>query len=444
MSTILYNTNSSFIQRYQRNNTLRHNKKLSINNSGTTSTANATDGIEDDDPFQSKWTKDTPEYLQELCCAYFPSSLHQRIRNLKISPDLEVISIVALIYKNFISNWYGIKIPTKDSQLATELFNIIERLISFLRISNIDVKSIALDEFPALMSTHICTLRMIDKKNSSPDQIYKKYCQLTLYEEDTYPYVITNLIQISLKNSSLLQGTFIDAILNQLLLGRVFDSISEPYYVLRGISKVCNKIIKRKTTKVAPRHESIWVSMKLKLNKIMKIITYISSYDNKNDAKSQDSLFNRYFFHAWVVDLFQLQSKKPLLYSFLTTVQKLGSKSMLITSISNNIIDHLIEKKVMNSSTATSLARLIRHTLFPNDNNMGPRTIIPTGDEFETFKSGRVEELWEVCQLYKASLLLNVTKSDVNGFIEAICTNKECNKLLFFRMIDCLLANITD
>lgn len=444
MSTILYNTNSSFIQRYQRNNTLRHNKKLSTNSDGTTSITKTTNGVEDDDPFHSKWPKDSPEYLQELCCAYLPSPLHQRIRNLKISPDLEVISIVALIYKNFISNWYGVKIPTKDSQFATELFNIIERLISYLRKSNIDIKTITLDEFPALLSTHIRALRMIDKDVSSPDKIYKEYCQFTLYEEDTYPYVITNLIQISLRNSSLLQGTFIDAILNQLLLGRVFDSISEPYYVLRGISKISNKIIGRRASKITVQHESIWASMKLKLSKFIKIITYISSYDKKNNKEARNSLFDRYIFHSWLVDLFQLQSKKPLLYSLLKTFQKLASRSMLITSISNNIIDHLIENKVMNSSAATSLARLIRHTLFPNDNNMGPRTLIPTGVDFEKFKSARVEELWDACQLYKTSLLLNITKSDVRDFIDAICINKECNKLLLFRMIDCLLANITD
>ncbi|SMN19855.1 similar to Saccharomyces cerevisiae YDR179W-A Putative protein of unknown function [Maudiozyma saulgeensis] len=443
MSTVLYNTNSTFIQRYQRNS-LRQNKNSSIGKDGTTTAAIASQI--DDDPFVSKHIKDSPEYLQQLCCSCLPSSLHQRIRNLKVTPDLEIVALVALIYKNFISHWYGVKIPTNDTQFATEIYNIVERLISYLREkSNLNTKLILLDEFPVLLSIHICALRSINTKQTmGSGDIYKQYTKLTLYEEDTYPYIITALIQQSLDNTSLLQGTFIDALFNQLLLGRVFDSITEPYYVLRGISKLCNKIIERNNTKISSNTVSYWSMIKAKLSKIRKMVTYVSSYEDSSKDKNYDSLMNKYITHTFFVDLLQLEIKKPLLYSTLKFIQNLCSRSNTINKIFNNTLDTLINKKVMNSTTVGSLTRLVRHTLFPNDNFMGPRTVIPTGVHFEEFKNDRIEELWQVCTIYKASLVLNITKDDVKTFIDSICISKECNKLLMFRLIDCMLAHIID
>ncbi|CAB4253938.1 similar to Saccharomyces cerevisiae YDR179W-A Putative protein of unknown function [Maudiozyma barnettii] len=443
MSTVLYNTNSTFIQRYQRNN-LRQNKSALINKDGVLT--NATTSEVDDDPFVSKYSKDSPKYLHQLCCFYLPSSLHQRIRNLKASPDLEIMALVVLIYKNFISHWYGSKIPTKDTQFATEIYNIVEKLISYLRKkSHINIKSILLNEFPLLLSTHICALRSIDDKyNMNHIDIYKRYSQLTLYEEDTYPYVITILIQRSLNNTSLLQGTFIDALFNQLLLGRVFDSVAEPYYVLRSISKCCNKIMERKNTKDLSTHEQYWTKIKTKLSQVRKMVTYILSYDNRNNESNYDSVMNNYITHTWFVDLLQLEIRKPLLYSTLKFLQNIFSKSTTLNKISNNALDNLIYKKLMDSTTVSSLTRLIRHTLFPHDNLMGPRTAIPTGGDFEVFKNEIIEELWEVCKIFKGTLILNITKEDIRDFVNSICVSKECNKILMFRLADCILAHITD
>ena len=80
--------------------------------------------------------------------------------------------------------------------------------------------------------------------------------------------------------------------------------------------------------------------------------------------------------------------------------------------------------------------------MFPSDNLMGPRTIIPTGEEFEAFKKERVSEISAVLELYNISGLLSVSKDQVSDFVECISISQKCNKLLFFRLIDCLLAHV--
>ena len=441
MSSILYNTNSSFIQRYQRNN-LRQNRFTQSNYINKGQSSSGTGGLPSGEPFTSKYEKDTPKYLEELCTSCFPTSLHQRIHNLKVSPDLEIIALASLVYKNFISTWYGPKIPTKDDQFPTEVFNLIERLISFFRQSNIDFKTVILDEYAVLLSNHINAIRALNDATEYRHVFYEKYCQLTLYDEETYPYIITALVQESLHSDSTLQNTFIDGMFNELLLGRTFDSLSEPYYLLRGISKLCSKLIQGKLKKQNPKRLSYWGNFKAKINTLIKGINYVSSVNSRIGISPSTPLTGRYIFHTLFVDLFQLEIKKPLLYYTLRCFKELSTWSSIFSNISNNAVDNIIQKKVTNNPAISSYFRLIRHTMFPSDNLMGPRTIIPTGEEFEAFKKERVSEISAVLELYNISGLLSVSKDQVSDFVECISISQKCNKLLFFRLIDCLLAHV--
>ncbi|GMM56386.1 hypothetical protein DAKH74_030020 [Maudiozyma humilis] len=441
MSSILYNTNSSFIQRYQRNN-LRQNRFTQNNHSKNGAITNNSEEHVDDVPFVSKYDKDSQKYLQELCKSCFPPSLHQRIRNLKASPDLEIVALVSLVYKNFISTWYGPKIPTMDDQFPTEVFNLIERLISFGRQAEIDFKSILLDEFAALLSTHINAIRELSGTIEDPDTFYEKYCQLTLYDQDTYPYVITELVQQSLHSQSLLQSTFIDGILDELLLGRIFDSISEPYYLLRGISKICTKIIQRKIQIENHKQLSIWTKLKLKVRTIVSSFNYISSINIQKDTVTDSPITGRYISHTIFVDLLQLEIKKPLLYYTLRCAKELTLRSSLFTDISNNALNNILQKRLTNNLAIGSYIRLIRHTIFPNDNGMGPRTVIPTGEEFEEFKRQRVSEISTVLELHHVSSILSISQDQISEFVECISVNQKCNKLLYYRFVDCLLAHM--
>lgn len=440
MSTILYNTNSTLIQKFQRN-TLRQNK-LQYDNKHSISKISI-NRIAEDEPFSSKFLKDSPEYLQELCQSCLPLSLHQRIKYLNVSPDLEIMALVSLIYKNFVSTWYGVKIPTNDDQFPTAIYNIVERLILFLRRNPANIESIILDEIPVLLSAHINTMRKISTDSKSPTKVYDEYCKLTLYQEDRYPYVLTKLIQSSLNSESVLQNSFIDALFNQLLLGRILESVSEPYYLLRGISKLCGKILERREKKQNEISLSFISSIAVKLSKLGKLITYMGSINRRVEPGAELPLIDTYIFHTIFVDLLRLEEKKPFLYSIGKLCQNLFANSTLITKILKNTFDNIIASKILNSDVICNLVRLIRGTLFPNDNLMGPRSIIPTGIEFENFKNNTVNEIWQVCNVYRANILLSISKEDIESMIDSICIEKRCNRLLMFRIIDCMLAHLS-
>ena len=105
---------------------------------------------------------------------------------------------------------------------------------------------------------------------------------------------------------------------------------------------------------------------------------------------------------------------------------------------------NFIYSKLWNGEVVAYLFNEIRRTLFPQDNMMGPRTIIPTGKEFEDMKLKTASDVWDACKFYSLDIILGITKEDTRNFIEGVCLSKDANKVLYFRLLECLLAHIAD
>lgn len=188
MPTILYNTNSSLITKYRRPNASNQYKgflskkghtRLNSKSSGDIweKDCSHTKNSGNDVSFESEFEKDSVEYLRDLCFSIYPNSLHQKIRSIEALPDLQVNTFIALIFQNFVKSWYGIKIPTDDSKFLTELYNLVQDLITYLKSSKINYHALLLDYIPCLLSSH---LKALNDSSQNNDLVYEQYCKLTL------------------------------------------------------------------------------------------------------------------------------------------------------------------------------------------------------------------------------------------------------------------------
>ena len=119
----------------------------------------------------------------------------------------------------------------------------------------------------------------------------------------------------------------------------------------------------------------------------------------------------------------------------------------LSISINRFIDSYFVEKiiwgQALISDNIKHLFNSIRSLLFPNDNLMGPRTIIPTGDEFEKCKLQCIDKLTKAIQVKKLDSTFGITEDNIKFFIEIICQeDTRINKTLLFRIIDCLIAHL--
>lgn len=490
--SIQYNTNSKLISRFQKKLPLASNNNNSIKNSTTTSknppdgsprshqgndidqnsynsfvslkisssskipnnnihVKNSVDTI--DTPFHSSFVKNSPEYLMELCDWIYPESMHDQIANFAKIDDgtLELYAFCALILENFIKHWYGVKIPTENNEFIIIILDLLQDVTNFIKLAKWDQERFFLDSLPILISQHI---QIIKRLRLTHNEIkYHDMCQQYLISTDHYPNIITNLINDSLQERSVLQDSFIEALMNKLLLGRVLDSCIEPYYILRGIEKLCDKLLHKKIRYKAER-KSFAFSGQI-TNNIIKLYSYgkdmifairkdptsISS----TQQRQKNSILNRYLFTLIGEDIFKLHVRKPIIYTVLRYVQHYLNNSKTITTYLSKRFAFLISEKAFNVKNRKYLFNNLRQLLFPNDNLMGPRTAIPTGEKFDRYKFKVADKLWFIIQLNRLDSLAGVSHSDVSYFIETICTaEKGCNKLLLFRVLDCYLQTLRE
>ncbi|CAI4058415.1 Nvj3p SKDI_04G4010 [Saccharomyces kudriavzevii IFO 1802] len=463
MPTILYNSNSSLISKYRRSNAskpykgllskkghTRLSSKSSIDSYGENS--DYTRDSSDDIAFQSEFEKDSVEYLQDLCCSVYPSSLHQRIGTLQLLPDLQINAFIALIFKNFVKSWYGVKIPTNDSKFLTELYNLVQDFIKYIKSSKIDFSNLLLDYIPYLLSSH---LRAMGDCFQNIEAVYLQYCQLTLYDRKRYPSVFVDIIQSKLNTKSLLQRSFLDSFLSELVFGHIFDAIVEPFYILDGLNKICMQIKPNATANInkgnalcdKSKYGPWWSLSNIKQNvsQMVRLMSSSTAADSPNLGAisiPQVPFLQRYFFTFVIVDLFKLPMRKPFLYSICRTFQYWVSKSKTLNKVMYNIFVNTAQTKFTSPMTIGNLFLSLRHSLFPNDNMMGPPKVIPTGDAFLKFGEECTSNLWGVCTTYKLDKMLAIKKSDITDLVICLSKNRDCNKLLLYRIIDCVVAQL--
>lgn len=432
--SILYNTSSSLVPKFQRHNLLRQQRDAS-----PASQDDATSGstaVGDDVPFESRQEKNSDGYLRELCGSVYPGSLHGRIAKLDPLVDLPLQAFMSLVWQNFISSWYGVKVTTCDDRFMVQLFDVVQSIAARLKLTHLEYESFLADDLPTILSEHVHAMRAsIDE-----DDVYGRYCQLTSYKHGYYPQLLTNCILTSAPGSSTLQLTFLQALFNELLLGRIMDRICEPYFALSAIRKLCRQLeAKRQLKDEQPKIGSV---QKLKnwITAAGRTIALMTSMKPPAETLSIPFPYINAFTFIFV-DLLKLPNRKPFLYAIGKTLQYWSAKSKSINAILQNLFINLVKRRVSRDTGIRQLFVSLRVALFPEDNKMGMGTIVPEGDAFETFKSACLDEFWQTIRSFRLDSSLGVNENDVKRAIDIICREKRCNKLLFFNIIDCLLAH---
>lgn len=442
---ILYNTSSTLIPKFQRN-TLQKQFKESPARSQTspsgpklfarTETDDKIDAISDDVPFQSKSARDSDAYLKELCCSVYPCSLHQRINKLEPTVDLPVNAFVSLILKSFITSWYGVKIPTSDDQFITQLFDIVQDLLSYVRNKEIDYECILADDLPMLLAEHIRAMRQSLKN----EDVFTHYTRITMHQDEYYSNVITREFQYYLKSESILQRTFLNSLFNDLLMGKLLDRASEPYFVLRAITDICRHT--RQKTKQNRQDGFICSSQNLKNAAAIagRMLTSMVSMNRKTGHESKTPFSYRYLFTFLFTDLLRFPNRKPYLYAVGKSLQYWTAKSPFLNKVMQDLFSKVVSSRISDEENIRRWFLNVRKMIFPHDNKMGAGTIIPTGEAFEKIKLEFRLELWDALQWHRMDIFLNVTKSDVEEWTNILCQDKRCNKLLIFKILDCIMA----
>lgn len=418
MSSILYNTNSRLLSRYHRKAKLSTQLKHDEN---------------EDEPYTSPYDKDSKDYLVSLCCSAYPQVIHRNIQEL--SPTkLSIHAFFALIFKNFVTSWYGTKIPTADAQFMAELFSLIERLLNYLNTKHdTDFASLICDDWAMLLSQHIRIMRKV----VSQDLGYAEFNKLCLYD-NRYPRVIVSKITGPLDNGSELQRTFLEALIGDLLLSKVLERIVEPFILMEIIASICNKLLLEVEEKPVSALDRIrkWAWS------FSHGIAYMTSMNNTTEPAPGRPFVYKYIFTLFK-HAFQLESRKPLFYSGTKFIQKYAARSSTLNHILGNMFNNLLKTKFLNPQTISIMFIQLRHVLFPNDNKMGPGKVPPTEEEFELLKKQCEESISRVCIKHRLYQLLGITDDDISAFVKAICWDKYMNRFILHRLLDCVIAHIS-
>lgn len=413
--SILYNTNSSLIPKFQRHNLIRSHRTES----------------KLQDEFHSDHAKDSDEYLKDLCRANWNRSLHGRINKFD-RLELSVNAFCALIVCNFLG-WYGDKIPTQDVQFPTLIFDLIQDTITYLKKCDIDSESLICDQLALILSQHVRAMRHLVNSDSST---FSDYCNLTLYQNQ-YPQLITKRLKSPLDNQSELQSTFLETLISDLLLGKVLDGVLEPYYILHALMKLPTN-----GDKNAVRNYNKW-SIENGLKSIASLGASIARIATGSDKKSDGRpFFYRYIFTFLFQDVLRIHERKPILFSSFKFLQFWTFSIKSMDKFLHNVFQNTLAAKIMTADIWQNLFINLRHMLFPQDIGMGPSAQIPTGEALKAVKMEACDKLWKFIQFKHIDLLLGTTQDDVRIWIEILSRDKNCNKLLCFRIIDCILANL--
>lgn len=411
--SILYNTNSSLIPKFQRHNLIRpHRSESKLQNE-----------------FHSRHIKDSDEYLKDLCRTNWAPSLHRRINKFD-QLELSINAFCALIVRNFLG-WYGDKIPTQDDQFPTLVFDLIQDTLTHLKKCEIDFESLLCDQLALILSQHVQAMKRLVNSDSS---LFLDYCNLTLYHNQ-YPQLITKRLKKPLDNQSELQSTLLEAIFDDLLLGKILDRVLEPYYILHALRK-----LPVDQEKCAVHNTWSFENALKSIASLGGLIARIATGSNKKS--DQRPFLYRYIFTFLFQDVLRLYDKKPLLFALFKCLQfcTFGFKPM--DKFLHNVFQNTLTTTITTAATWQKLFITLRHMLFPQDTEMGPATQIPTGEALERVKSEACDTLWKFLQIRHMDRLSGTTQDDVHLWIEILSRDKRCNKLLCFRIIDCLLANL--
>ena len=83
-----------------------------------------------------------------------------------------------------------------------------------------------------------------------------------------------------------------------------------------------------------------------------------------------------------------------------------------------------------------------RNTLFPNDNLMGQRRVIPQGEELDKYKTNLTKLTYNFLSQHHLTTVLMLSEKDVGSFIDLISQDSSCNKLFLLLLLEPIVATL--
>lgn len=431
MSAILYNTNSSLIPKFQK---YRQHRGPPDTASPVSPQGNTAVGSDFDSPFKSVHEKNSDRYLQDLCCSVYPSSLRQRVYKLNAEVDLPVHAFMCLIWKNFVTSWYGTKIPAPDDKFMVQLFEIVDEIVSLSKTLKFSYDSFLTDDLPLLLAQHVRTMRLCLREKDA----YTRYCELTSYEQGYYPRTLSHHILSLVRCESSLQMSFLQALFDELLLGKVLDKVTEPYFVILAIDKLCDIQESRQSSVVKEPKQWSFQDIKRSIAMLGRAIALMTSI-NKDSENVLSRPFPYIGAFTLLADVLKLPERKPFLYALGKSAQYWCARSKSLNAIMENLFFNVLSR-FRRRKSSRSLFTSLRAMLFPNDNKLGSGRVIPVDEEYNKFIEASIEKQAHAIESSLLNTILSVDRSEIRELNEIITRDKRCNKLIIMKILDCLMA----
>lgn len=422
MSEILYNTNSTFISKFHQQQHRVTNDAVVHKNGTVTTLADPPRDV----AFKSQYPKESDDYMKELCQSIYPETLGSRIDSITNTNRLNFHAVVALVVKNFVLNWYGVKISTIEcsrDEFLIAIFNAVDETytdISKAISRNVNIEQLILDDIPVVISSHLRTLRELTKCGNNNDLLnVENYCRLNLLQSECYlqECYINLILENFIANESILQKTFLDSILRNLIFGSILESISNTFYILDLINNIFMKLNDAKSHGNSSRHQKL------------------------DSTKMQINLLNSNLLSLILVDTLQLPVRNPFWFSILNVLIKLALYIPMINAFVTRQTQHHIAKFMAGPLDFAYLMKKLRNVLFPNDNMMGPRRIVPQGEELLQFKRQVTQNM--LTYFNKNTILkeaLMITEEEISELIDLISLDNQCNKIFLLQLIEPLVV----
>ncbi|SCU81832.1 LADA_0C01332g1_1 [Lachancea dasiensis] len=398
MSTILYNANSSLVPRFQRKVKLK-NDPIAAQVGGAS--------------FESSHAKNSPEYLRELAQSVYPDPLRSRITQMDYH-RLTVHAFFALVFKNFVSSWFGPKIPSTNQDFLTDLFSAVDQLIDHFENHSFDWERLVLDDIPFVIIRHF--------------QVFKEGSNS--FARDP-AFLNASSFICSLANSeSKLEATLLKSLYENLICGKILNSIANPDLVL----EVLNKLL----TSVNQRSQSSPVNVKRKTGDLK--LMFSSLFQGQSPRQLQRPFAYRYLFTC-LKKMTSFERRRPLLYCICKYGQQIAIKLPVVDRIMYRLFRENIVDRVSTRSRASLIFNKLRQLVFPTDICMGPPRVALNEAQRQALRLECQQNLHKLVSQYRIDLFLGLTDKDLHDFVALLSMDQRSNRDLMQRILTCVVAH---
>lgn len=387
-------------------------------------------------PDSLQFEKNSEEYLQHLIKKiFYPSSKHTNFSEVLPSlvssqVDIQLYSLLALFYKNFIFSWFNS--ISKNEDFLHELINLVSVIAKRVeeRLRSVSLQLLLLDKVPIVLDNHLNNVKTVIKNKNSKFETdldcLDKHIAVTGDLNDLLNYLkvqtslMLNVLLPTNEINSNLTNSFLDSLISKQVYNLLLKLSSKSYF-LEIVNLICDKILapSAQIHKEGAEEETF----STKINKISNCISKLSI--NSGQIYS----FNLSIFPL-INDLVQLQDNSPILYTIFKLLPNIPKSNVLFSNFINSFS--------INETQIVELIQTIRTVLFPDDDKMGPPRVEPTEEQFRSLQSQVNSKILAILGKFKISWF---DQSDIAVFLNCI-ENENWNLHLFVNLWDLIITEL--